>query len=150
MEEKHYDFFQNKLCEFYPCHPGAGPRSLAACSATVPVRTGRPVRGSFRYTAKRGQGLYPLPPAPCPGELWEDFGEDAGDFGASEEKRGGSPVHNCRFSYEMGPAAKVAGQNSLLQSPVEPVLASALQQALVLAFDYDATCSTNRWNTVAT
>ncbi len=51
MAEKHYDFFQNRLCEYYPCHPVQTPRPSAACFATVrstPWVTG--CGGNFHYT----------------------------------------------------------------------------------------------------
>lgn len=103
MEEKHYDFFQNKLCEFYPCHPGADPETFSCLFCYCPLYAlGDPVRGELPLYGKRGQGLYPLPPAPCPGELWEDFGEDAGDFGASEEKKGGSLSIIAAFHMKWG------------------------------------------------
>ena len=37
MEEKHYDFFQNKLCEFYPCHPGADPETFSCLFCYCPL-----------------------------------------------------------------------------------------------------------------
>ncbi len=54
MEEKHYDFFLEQALRILPCHPGADPETLAACSATVP-RPGRPVRGAsaIRQTGSR-------------------------------------------------------------------------------------------------
>ena len=35
MEERHYAFFQNTDCEYFPCHKTAHPESLTACSATA-------------------------------------------------------------------------------------------------------------------
>lgn len=58
MEEKHYDFFQNKLCEFYPCHPGADPETFSCLFCDCPLYAGRPVRGELPLYGKRGQGLY--------------------------------------------------------------------------------------------
>ena len=52
MEEKHYDFFQNKLCEFYPCHPGADPETFSCLFCYCPLYAlGDRCGGSFRYTA---------------------------------------------------------------------------------------------------
>ncbi len=36
MAEKHYDFFQNRLCEYYPCHPGADPETFSCLFCYCP------------------------------------------------------------------------------------------------------------------
>ena len=34
-EGKHYAFFSNKECEYFPCHAGADPENSTVCSATA-------------------------------------------------------------------------------------------------------------------
>ena len=139
MEEKHLRFFPEQVCEFYPCHPGRIPRPLAACSATVPCTPWATGGGSFPIR-QRGSRTVPNCLRPHVRENYgKIFGEDAGDLELAKKKKGRKPVHNCR--HRAGPVAKVAGQNPLLQPPVEPGSGlTALQQALLCyAFDYDAT-----------
>ena len=57
MEEKHYDFFQNKLCEFYPCHPGADPETF---SCLFCYNAGSSYGSGNSY----GSGGYSAPAAP--------------------------------------------------------------------------------------
>ena len=47
----HYDFFQNKECEFFPCHPEADPESFSCLFCYCPLYClGEQCGGSFRYT----------------------------------------------------------------------------------------------------
>lgn len=49
----HYDFFQNKECEYYPCHPGADPEVFSCLFCYCPLYAlGDKCGGNFTYTAK--------------------------------------------------------------------------------------------------
>lgn len=49
----HYDFFQNKECEYFPCHPGANPETFSCLFCYCPLYAlGDKCGGNFRYTAK--------------------------------------------------------------------------------------------------
>lgn len=46
-----YDFFQNKACEYYPCHPGADPETFSCLFCYCPLYAlGDRFGGSFTYT----------------------------------------------------------------------------------------------------
>lgn len=46
-----YDFFQNKECEYFPCHPGADPRHFSCLFCYCPLYAlGEKCRGNFVYT----------------------------------------------------------------------------------------------------
>lgn len=47
----HYDFFQNKECEYFPCHPGANPETFSCLFCYCPLYAlGDNCGGNFRYT----------------------------------------------------------------------------------------------------
>lgn len=47
----HYDFFQNKECEFYPCHEQANPDSFSCLFCYCPLYAlGNKCGGNFTYT----------------------------------------------------------------------------------------------------
>ncbi len=47
----HYDFFQNRECEYFPCHPGADPDSFSCLFCYCPLYAlGENCGGNFRYT----------------------------------------------------------------------------------------------------
>lgn len=47
----HYDFFQNKQCEYFPCHSGADEESFNCLFCYCPLYAlGENCGGSFRYT----------------------------------------------------------------------------------------------------
>ncbi len=47
----HYDFFQNKECEYFPCHPGADPEHFSCLFCYCPLYClGENCGGNFRYT----------------------------------------------------------------------------------------------------
>ena len=47
----HYDFFQNRECEYFPCHPGADPETFSCLFCYCPLYClGEQCGGSFRYT----------------------------------------------------------------------------------------------------
>lgn len=47
----HYDFFQNKECEYFPCHPGANPETFSCLFCYCPLYAlGENCGGSYRYT----------------------------------------------------------------------------------------------------
>ena len=49
----HYDFFQNRECEFFPCHPNADPERFSCLFCYCPLYAlGDRCGGSFRYTEK--------------------------------------------------------------------------------------------------
>lgn len=46
-----YDFFQNKDCEYFPCHPGADPECFSCLFCYCPLYVlGDRCGGSFTYT----------------------------------------------------------------------------------------------------
>ena len=48
---RHYDFFQNRACEFFPCHPGADPESFSCLFCYCPLYClGENCGGSVSYT----------------------------------------------------------------------------------------------------
>jgi len=50
---KHYQFFQNKACEFFPCHTGVEEKDFNCLFCYCPLYTlGDKCGGSFRYTEK--------------------------------------------------------------------------------------------------
>ncbi len=60
----HYDFFQNKECEYFPCHPEADPESFSCLFCYCPLYAlGDQCGGSFRYTEK---GLKDCTSCLCP------------------------------------------------------------------------------------
>ena len=46
----HYDFFQNRECEYFPCHPGADPETFSClfCYCPLYVNTFPAIRGLTR------------------------------------------------------------------------------------------------------
>ena len=49
----HYDFYQNRECEYFPCHKGADPEIFSCLFCYCPLYClGDRCGGSFRYTAK--------------------------------------------------------------------------------------------------
>ena len=48
----HYDFFQNKQCEYFPCHEGADPETFSCLFCYCPLYClGENCGGSYRYTS---------------------------------------------------------------------------------------------------
>ena len=48
---RHYDFFQNKECEYYPCHVGADSETFSCIFCYCPLYAlGDRCGGSFKYT----------------------------------------------------------------------------------------------------
>ena len=46
-----YDFFQNKECEYFPCHPGANPETFNCLFCYCPLYVlGDKCGGNFTYT----------------------------------------------------------------------------------------------------
>ena len=46
-----YDFFQNKECEYFPCHAGAGPEKFSCLFCYCPLYAlGKDCGGAFTYT----------------------------------------------------------------------------------------------------
>lgn len=46
-----YDFFQNKECEYYPCHRGADPETFSCLFCYCPLYAlGENCGGNFTYT----------------------------------------------------------------------------------------------------
>lgn len=49
----HYDFFQHKECEYFPCHANADPESFSCMFCYCPLYAlGENCGGNFRYTQK--------------------------------------------------------------------------------------------------
>lgn len=49
----HYDFFQNRECEYFPCHKGADPETFSCLFCYCPLYClGEDCGGNYRYTAK--------------------------------------------------------------------------------------------------
>ena len=47
----HYDFFQNRECEYFPCHPGADPECFSCIFCYCPLYAlGDKCGGDFTYT----------------------------------------------------------------------------------------------------
>lgn len=50
MAEKHYTFFQNRECEFFPCHSGVPEEDFNCLFCYCPLYTlGEKCRGAFVY-----------------------------------------------------------------------------------------------------
>ncbi len=48
----HYDFYQHKECEYFPCHDGADPETFSCMFCYCPLYAlGENCGGNFRYTA---------------------------------------------------------------------------------------------------
>lgn len=48
---RHYDFFQNRACEFFPCHPGAEEEGFSCLFCFCPLYAlGEGCGGDFTYT----------------------------------------------------------------------------------------------------
>ncbi len=46
-----YDFFQNKSCEYFPCHPNADPENFSCLFCYCPLYAlGENCGGNFTYT----------------------------------------------------------------------------------------------------
>lgn len=49
----HYDFFQNKACEYFPCHKGADEEQFSCLFCYCPLYAlGEKCGGNFTYTEK--------------------------------------------------------------------------------------------------
>ena len=47
----HYDFFQHKQCEYFPCHAGADPETFSCIFCYCPLYAlGEKCGGNYRYT----------------------------------------------------------------------------------------------------
>lgn len=50
-ESKHYSFFQNRECEYFPCHKGANPENFNCLFCYCPLYAlGKKCGGNFKYT----------------------------------------------------------------------------------------------------
>lgn len=48
----HYDFYQHKECEYFPCHAGADPETFSCMFCYCPLYAlGDQCGGAFTYTA---------------------------------------------------------------------------------------------------
>ena len=51
--KKHYRFFQNRQCEYFPCHPTDAPERFNCLFCYCPLYAlGRRCGGNFRYTER--------------------------------------------------------------------------------------------------
>ena len=49
-ENKHYAYFQNRECEYFPCHKGADPENFSCLFCYCPLYAlGDQCGGGFRY-----------------------------------------------------------------------------------------------------
>lgn len=52
-EGKHYSYYQNRECEFFPCHKGADPENFNCLFCYCPLYAlGENCGGAFRYNEK--------------------------------------------------------------------------------------------------
>lgn len=50
-KDKHYSYFQNTQCEFFPCHKGANPENFSCLFCYCPLYAlGENCGGNFSYT----------------------------------------------------------------------------------------------------
>ena len=89
-EGKHYSFFQNTECEYFPCHKGADPARFNCLFCYCPLyMLGPDCGGNFRYTEKGSKDctgcLFPHQP--------ENYGRITGRYGQiAASMPGGSTV----------------------------------------------------------
>ena len=49
-KERHYDFVQNRQCEYFPCHPGIDPEKFSCLFCYCPLYAlGDQCGGNFEY-----------------------------------------------------------------------------------------------------
>ena len=53
----HYDFFQNKECEYFPCHAGADPESFSCLFCYCPLYHQKNCPGNPKFLEKEGRTL---------------------------------------------------------------------------------------------
>ena len=85
---KHYAYYQNRDCEFFPCHPGADPENFNCLFCYCPLyMLGRDCGGACSYTPKGFKDctscLYPHR-AEHYGEIMARFAEIAARMAADE------------------------------------------------------------------
>lgn len=52
-EERHYAYFQNRECEYFPCHPDADPDNFNCLFCYCPLYLlGTDCGGNYRFTEK--------------------------------------------------------------------------------------------------
>lgn len=73
-ENKHYAYFCNRECEYFPCHKGADPENFIAYSAIALCMYWEIARRKVCLPSQRIQGLQPLSVSPSAGELWCNYG----------------------------------------------------------------------------
>ena len=50
-KDKHYSYFQNRECEYFPCHKGADPENFSCLFCYCPLYAlGEDCGGGFQYT----------------------------------------------------------------------------------------------------
>ena len=82
--DKHYAFFQNTACEYFPCHETKFPERFNCLFCYCPLYAlGKDCGGNFRYTAKRYQGLLRLHDSARKGKLWARDGAVSGPLRAN-------------------------------------------------------------------
>lgn len=78
MERKHYQYVQNRECEYFPCHPGADPENFNCLFCYCPLyMLGASCGGQFRITDK---GIKDCTPCLVP-HLAENFGSIVRRYG---------------------------------------------------------------------
>ena len=72
MSEKHYAFFQNRECEFFPCHEGIAEEEFNCLFCYCPLYAlGDACRGNYVYTER---GIKSCENCPFPHRR-ENYGE---------------------------------------------------------------------------
>ena len=70
----HYDFYQNKECEYFPCHKGADPETFSCLFCFCPLYAlGEQCGGSCTYTEQGIKDAPQLPAAPQTGRMTRPF-----------------------------------------------------------------------------
>lgn len=93
LNGKHYTWFQNRECEYFPCHKGVREEEFNCLFCYCPLYRAPDCRGSF--DAQWGERLLLLPAAPQrPGELRVHPGEAAG--GEALLSRAGMTYHKTK------------------------------------------------------
>ena len=112
-EGKHFAFYTNKECEYYPCHPVPEGTEFNCLFCYCPLyMLGRKCGGNFTYLESGVKDCSKWPGTPPPGELWiycRQFPEDCWrDGGTGEEGRTvneGSSLYIPRCTWKKRPTA---------------------------------------------
>ncbi|MGI6108012.1 MAG: cysteine-rich small domain-containing protein [Lachnospiraceae bacterium] len=110
-DRKHYQYFQNRECEYFPCHPGADPGNFNCLFCYCPLYVlGDSCGGNFSRTEK---GLKDCTPCLVPhlAENYERIVRRYGDIVKQMKQTAGAEKEAA------GPAASSAAASSAASSP---------------------------------